>query len=101
MPRKKKVVIDSKIQELLDYIGLDLNKIPDNLKEYTKINFRTVKGYNEKKYKQYRYINVNDIEILLSPTNRMDSIKEKYELMEKTGKVLKKDIVKNNRYISL
>lgn len=28
-------------------------------------------------------------------------IKEKYELMEKTGKVLKKDIVKNNRYISL
>ena len=82
MPRKKKVVIDSKIQELLDYIGLDLNKIPDNLKEYTKINFRTVKGYNEKKYKQYRYINVSDIEILLSPTNRMDSIKEKYENAE-------------------
>ena len=79
MPRKKKVEVDSKIQEKLDYIGLNLSKLPKSLKEYTKINFRTVKGYNEKKYKQYRVINVNDIEILLSPTNRMQSIKEKYE----------------------
>ena len=79
LPRKKSVKVDSKVQEVLDYIGLDLKQVPDNLTEYTKINFRTVKGYNEKKYKQYRYINVSDIEILLSPTNRMDSIKEKYE----------------------
>ncbi len=79
MPRKKNVEVDSKIQEKLDYIGLDLNKIPNNLKEYSDINFRTLKGYNEKKYKQYRYINVSDIEILLSPTNRMSSMKEKYE----------------------
>lgn len=79
MPRKKKTEVDSKIQEKLDYIGLDLDKIPKVLKEYTDINFRTLKGYDEKKYKQYRFINVNDIEILLSPTNRMDSIKEKYE----------------------
>ncbi len=33
----------------------------------------------KKKYKQYRFINVNDIEILLSPTNRINTIKEKYE----------------------
>ena len=79
MPRKKKVEVDSKIQEKLDYIGLDLEKIPKNLQEYTKINFRTIKGYDEKKYKQYRFINVKDIEIMLSPTNRMESIKEKYE----------------------
>ena len=79
MPRKKKVKVDSKVQEKLDYIGLDLEKIPKNLNEYSDINFRTLKGYDEKKYKQYRFVNVNDIEILLSPTNRMDSIKEKYE----------------------
>ena len=35
MPRKKKNEIDSKIQEKLDYIGLDLSKIPKKLKEYT------------------------------------------------------------------
>ena len=79
MPRKKKVEIDSKLQDKLDYIGIDLNKIPKSIKQYTEISFRTIKGYDEKKYKQYRFINVNDIEILISPTNRVDSIKDKYE----------------------
>ena len=79
MPRKKKVEVDSKIQEKLEYIGLDLEKIPKSLKEYSDINFRTLKGYDEKKYKQYRFVNIKDIEILLSPTNRVDTIKEKYE----------------------
>ena len=79
MPRKKKIEIDSKLQEKLDYIGIDLNKIPKSIKQYTEISFRTIKGYDEKKYKQYRFININDIEILISPTNRVDSIKEKYE----------------------
>ena len=79
MPRKKKIVLDNKLQEKLDYLELNLDKLPKNLKEYTDISFRTIKGYDEKKYKQYRFINVQDIEILLSPTNRVDSIKEKYE----------------------
>ena len=79
MPRKKKLDIDSKIQEKLEYIGLNLDKVPKELKEYTNINFRTLKGYDEKKYTKYKFINVKDIEIMLSPTNRMDGIKEKYE----------------------
>ena len=79
MPRKKKTEVDSKLKEKLDYIGLDLEKIPKSLKEYSDINFRTLRGYDEKKYKQYRFIDVNDIEILLSPTNRINTIKEKYE----------------------
>ena len=79
MPRRKKAQIDDKIQEKLDYIGLDLNKIPKSLTEYTNIHFRTIKGYDEKKYKQYRFVDISQIEILLSPTNRLDGIKEKYE----------------------
>ena len=79
MPRKKKLEVDSKVKEKLEYIGLDLEKIPKALKEYSDINFRTLRGYDEKKYKQYRFVNVNDIEILLSPTNRINTIKEKYE----------------------
>ena len=78
LPRKKKIKVDSKVKEKLDYIGLDLEKIPKSLQEYSDINFRTLRGYDEKKYKQYRFINVNDIEILLSPTNRINTIKEKY-----------------------
>lgn len=79
MPRKKNNKIDSKIQEKLEYIGLDLNKIPKNLQEYTDVNFKILRAYDEKRYKQYRFIDINDIEIFLSPTNRVDSIKEKYE----------------------
>lgn len=79
MPRKKKIEVDSKVQAKLDYIGLNLDKIPKVLQEYTDINFRTLKGYDEKKYKQYRFIDVSNIEILLSPTNRIETIKEKYE----------------------
>jgi hypothetical protein len=79
LPRKKKLEVDSKIKEKLEYIGLDLDKIPKSLKEYSDINFRTLRGYDEKKYKQYRFVNVSDIEILLSPTNRINTIKEKYE----------------------
>ena len=79
MPRKKKIDIDLKIQEKIDYIGLDLDKLPKSLKQYTDLNFRTLKGYDEKKYKQYRFVNVNDIEILLTPTHRIDPIKDKYE----------------------
>ena len=79
MPRKKKIEVDSKVKENLEYIGLDLEKVPKSLKEYSDINFRTLRGYDEKKYKQYRFVNVSDIEILLSPTNRINTIKEKYE----------------------
>ena len=79
MPKRKKIEIDSKMQEKLNYIGLDFNKLPKTLTEYTDISFRTLKGYDEKKYKQYRYIKVSDIEILLSPANRVETVKEKYE----------------------
>lgn len=79
MPKKKKIEIDSKIQEKLDYIGLDLNKLPKALLDYQEISFRTLKGYDEKKTKQYRFVKVSDIEILLSPTNRIDPVKDKYE----------------------
>ena len=79
MPKKKKIEIDSKIQEKLDYIGLDLNNLPKALLNYQDISFRTLKGYDEKKTKQYRFVKISDIEILLSPTNRIDPVKDKYE----------------------
>lgn len=80
MPKKEDAdLLDKNIKQKMKYIGLDNEEIQSFFKEYTKINFRTIKGYDEKKYKQYRFVNVEDIEILLSPTNRLDSVKEKYE----------------------
>ena len=49
MPRKKKNELDSKVKEKLEYIGLDLDKVPKSLKEYSDINFITLRGYDEKK----------------------------------------------------
>ena len=82
MPRKKNLEKDSKIKEKLEYLNLDFNDLPESLEEYTEINFRTLNRYDEKKYKQYRFVNIKDIEILISQTNRIDSIKEKYEKAE-------------------
>ena len=82
MPRKKNLENDSKIKEKLEYLNLDLNDLPEQLEEYNEINFRISNRYDEKKYKQYRFVNISDIEILISPTNRIDSIKEKYEKAE-------------------
>ena len=82
LPRKKNLEKDSKIKEKLEYLNLDFNDLPESLEEYTEINFRTLNRYDEKKYKQYRFVNIKDIEILISQTNRIDSIKEKYEKAE-------------------
>ena len=78
MPRKKKEQ-DAEILEKLEYIGLNLDKIPENLKKFKPLQFVFPKNSNEKQqYKQYKFIPVKDIQILLSPTNRLDDLKEKY-----------------------
>ena len=67
------------ILKKLEYIGLDLRKIPAQLKKYEPLEFRIPKFYDEKQYRQYRYVTLKDIEILLTPTNRLDDIQEKYK----------------------
>lgn len=78
MPRKK-TEQDVEILEKLEYIGLNLNRIPESLKKFEPLQFVFPKINNEKQqYKQYRFIPIKDIQILLSPTNRLDDLKEKY-----------------------
>lgn len=78
MPRKKKEKIDE-IVDKLQYLGLDLDKIPESLKKFEPLEYRAPKFYDEKQYRQYRYVNIKDIQILLSPTNRLDDLAEKYK----------------------
>ena len=66
------------ILEKLKYIGLDLENIPDKLKIFHNINFGVHKNFTEENYKVYKYINVNDIDIFLTPTNRLTDYTEKY-----------------------
>ena len=79
MPRRKKLDIEPGLKEKLDYIGLDLQKVPKEIIEYQNLNYKIIKNYDEKQYKQYRFVDVKNIQILLSGTNRLNSVKEKYE----------------------
>ena len=68
---------DSVINKL-EYIGLDLNNIPEKFKKFEPLEYRPSKYDDEHTYKVYRYVNVLDIEILLTKANRLSSISEKY-----------------------
>ncbi len=63
----------------LEYIGLNLAKIPAFLKQTKKIDYRPSKNIEENKYRVYRYIPISKIRILLTPCNRLNTIIEKYK----------------------
>lgn len=73
MPKKDEIL------EKLDYLGLDLEKIPKQLNAVEELEYRVPKFYDESQYKQYRYVKVKDIQILLTPSNRLDELAEKYK----------------------
>ena len=66
------------IIDKLKYIGLDLEDIPECIREFKQLDYRPSKYNDEHVYKIYKYINVKDIQILLTKANRLSSITEKY-----------------------
>ncbi len=78
MPKKKGEKIDE-FKEKLDYLGLNLEDAKNQFENYEPLKFSVPKFYDEKQYRQYRYIPIKDIQILLTPTTRLDDIQEKYK----------------------
>ncbi len=74
----EKIEIDN-IEEKLNYIGLDFNNIPDFLKDTEILDFRPQKENLDGTYKVYKYVPINDIQIIFTKANRMNSIEEKYQ----------------------
>ena len=70
------------IKKKLEYIGLNLEEIPETLKLVEDLQFKPNVGIDEKKYKQYRFVSPKEVQILLSPTNRLEDTKEKYAKAE-------------------
>lgn len=62
----------------LSYIGLDLENIPNFLMEYKDVDYKPTRAYEQTDFRVYKYIHLKDIQILLTPTNRLNSITEKY-----------------------
>ena len=79
MPKIRNLKIDDEMKEKLKYIGLDLNNVPEEIENQKPIKFNVLKGNDEKQYKQYRFVNVSDIDILVSHSNAFSELKEKYE----------------------
>ena len=73
---KKKIA--QAMSEKLEYICLDLEQIPETLKYVENINFKPNIGIEENKYRQYRFVSPKELEILLSPCNRLEDTKTKY-----------------------
>lgn len=67
------------LNEKVNYIGFELGEVPAFLKKFEPLNYRVPKVYDETTYKLYKYISIDDIEILITPTNRLDDLEEKYK----------------------
>lgn len=72
------VTNDDEISKKLKYIGLELENIPEFLTNSSNIDYRPLKAYDENTYRVYKYIPISKIKILLTPMNRLNTIKEKY-----------------------
>ena len=68
------------LKKNMEYIGLNLNKIPSFLKQNDSLNFRPSKSYDDTVYKVYKYVNIKNIEILITPADRLTDLKERYKL---------------------
>ena len=65
------------IEKKLKSIGLDLENIPECLLSIEKIKYKPLKTYEDNNYKVYKYVNIKDIEILITPSDRLDDLNQK------------------------
>ena len=69
---------NGEILEKLKYIGLDLDNIPESIRRFEPLEYRPSKYDDNHTYKVYKYVDVSNIEILLTKANRLSTIAEKY-----------------------
>ena len=74
----EKSKLPREIEKKLEYIGLNLEEIPETLKYVETLNFKPNIGIEENKYRQYRFVSPKELEILISPCNRLEDTKTKY-----------------------
>ena len=70
------------LENKINYIGFNLEAAPDFLKDVTPLEYNAPKVYDEKTYKLYRFLNVKDIEILVTKSRRLDELAERYAKAE-------------------
>ena len=84
--RKEKIGLKN---DVLEYIGLDLENIPQKLLEAEPIHFSDFSNSNV--YKVYNYVSVHDLEILITPLDRTAEIRERYKTAKPLSAYLQTD----------
>lgn len=101
----KNAIENDNIKDKLKYIGLDLENIPEFIKNHAYIDYKPTRGYDENKYNIYKYIDVRDIQILLTPTNRMDLLMDKYDKASPLNQYMisedEENIVKHTMFLNM
>lgn len=89
----------------VNYIGFELGEVPEFLKEFEPLNYSVPKVYDETTYKIYKYIDIEDIEILITPTNRLEELSERYKYASPLFTYMKaeknEDIEKYARFLKM
>ena len=67
------------LNEKINYIGFKLGEVPEFLKDFEPLNYSVPRVYDETTYKVYKYISIEDLEILVTPTNRLEELSERYK----------------------
>ena len=62
----------------LKYLGINKEKIPEYLKDFSPISFNTTRLNNDKVHRVFQFVPIDKIQILLTPCLRGDDIKDKY-----------------------
>lgn len=75
---------------ILEYLNLDLKKVPDSINNNDDIDIKASEIRNEKNYKVYKYIPVKDINIVMTNTRRLDEPAKKIESMKDLSYYLNK-----------
>lgn len=66
------------LQKKLDYLNLDLDNIPDDILDYKPLNFNVSRLNNDKDHRIFRFVPIDQIDILITPCLRTEPLKEKY-----------------------
>lgn len=75
---------------IYEYLNLDLDNIPEYIKNKTNINIKSSEINHEKNYKVYKHIPINDIEIIFTNSRRLDPPVQKIEKMSELSYYLNK-----------
>ena len=66
------------LQKKLDYLGLDLDDVPDSLTTFYPLNYNVTRLNNDKDHRVFRFVPIDKIDILITPCLRTDALKDKY-----------------------